>query len=63
LSCWPAAPQAKAVTETTKNRAAWKPVLRREVMPFDPHRMIPFFMSQATADAAKPYVRPESESE
>lgn len=45
------------------SRAAWKPVLRREVMPFDPHRMIPFFMSQATADAAKPYVRPESESE
>ena len=41
------------------SRAAWKPVLRREVMPFDPHRMVPFFMSQATADAAKPYVRPE----
>jgi len=41
------------------SRAAWKPVWRREVMPFDPHRMVPFFMSQATADAAKPYVRPE----
>ena len=41
------------------SRAAWKPVLRREVMPFDPHRMIRFFMSQATADAGKPYVRPE----
>jgi enoyl-CoA hydratase/carnithine racemase len=41
------------------SRAAWKPVLRREVMPFDPHRMVSFFMSQATADAAKPYVRPE----
>ena len=41
------------------SRAAWKPVLRREVMPFDPHRMVTFFMSQATADAAKPYVRPE----
>jgi len=41
------------------SRAAWKPVLRREVMPFDPHKMVPFFTSQATADAAKPYVRPE----
>lgn len=41
------------------SRAAWKPVLKREVMPFDPHRMISFFMSQATADAGKPYVRPE----
>lgn len=41
------------------SRAAWKPVWRREVMPFDSHRMIPFFMSQATADAAKPFVRPE----
>ena len=45
------------------SRAAWKPVLRREVMPFDPHTMVPFFMSEATADAAKPYVRPESGSE
>jgi len=45
------------------SRAAWKPVLRREVMPFDPHAMVPFFMSQATADAARPYVRPESGSE
>jgi enoyl-CoA hydratase/carnithine racemase len=41
------------------SRAAWKPVWRREVTPSDPHRMVPFFMSQATADAAKPYVRPE----
>jgi len=41
------------------SRAAWKPVLKREVKPFDPHRMIGFFMSQATADAGKPYVRPE----
>jgi enoyl-CoA hydratase/carnithine racemase len=41
------------------SRAAWKPVLRREVMPFDPHQMVEFFMSQATADAGKPYVRPE----
>jgi enoyl-CoA hydratase/carnithine racemase len=41
------------------SRAAWKPVLKREVTPFDPHRMISFFMSQATADAGKPYVRPE----
>jgi enoyl-CoA hydratase/carnithine racemase len=41
------------------SRAAWKPVLKREVMKLDPHCMIPFFMSQATADAGKPYVRPE----
>jgi 2-(1,2-epoxy-1,2-dihydrophenyl)acetyl-CoA isomerase len=41
------------------SRAAWKPVWRREVTPFDPHKMVTFFMSQATADAAKPYVRPE----
>jgi enoyl-CoA hydratase/carnithine racemase len=41
------------------SRAAWKPLLRREVMPFDPHRMVGFFTSQATADAAKPFVRPE----
>lgn len=41
------------------SRAAWKPVLRREVMPFDPHKVVEFFMSQATADAGKPYVRPE----
>ena len=45
------------------SRAAWKPVLRREIMPFDPHRMIGFFTSEATANAAKPYVRSESESE
>jgi len=41
------------------SRAAWKPVLRREVTPSDPYAMVPFFTSQAMADRARPYVRPE----
>lgn len=45
------------------SRAAWKPVLRREVMPLDPHSMVPFFMSEATAERAVPYVRPDEGKE
>ncbi len=43
------------------SRAAWKPVLRREVMPFDARiAWSAFFTSHATADAGQArYVRPE----